>query len=151
MIPQLPANRAAAIAGVGTSLAATIAGLVQVLPSSWANYALAASGLLLQAVTIFKFLEGSQRWEASPAGQAQALAAAAAPVQVAKTTTTMTTGGNSVTEDQPTDVVPPGLPDDAPNPEIGPEADEPAEPEAINETGWMAARDPTNLPKEKGE
>lgn len=61
---SLSANRVAAISTVLGGLAAFIAGCAQVLPGAWPNYALAASGLLVKAVTVLKFLDGSQKWDA---------------------------------------------------------------------------------------
>jgi hypothetical protein len=58
------ANRLAAIASALTGLAAFVAGLAQLLPGTWPNYALAASGLLVKLVTVVHFLSGSQRYDA---------------------------------------------------------------------------------------
>jgi hypothetical protein len=60
----LTANRVAAIMTWLTGLAAFILGVAHTLPGRWPNYALAASGLLTKLVTTYKFLEGSQKFDA---------------------------------------------------------------------------------------
>lgn len=65
------ARLAAAVTILG-GLAAFITGIAGVFPHGWQNAALAGAGLLTKAVTALKFLEGNQRFEASPAGQEQA-------------------------------------------------------------------------------
>lgn len=53
-----------------TGLAATVSGLVGVMPAGWQNTALVGVGLAAKAATTLKFLGGNSHWETSPAGQA---------------------------------------------------------------------------------
>lgn len=63
-IGVLSANRVAAITTWLSGLAALILGVEGTFPAAWQNAALAMAGLLTKVVTMFKFLEGSQRSEA---------------------------------------------------------------------------------------
>jgi hypothetical protein len=66
----LTANRVAAISMWLAGLAAFICGVAHTLPGAWPNYALAAAGLLTKLVTVIKFLDGAQKWDALAGGSA---------------------------------------------------------------------------------
>lgn len=59
----MTANRIAALSGALTGLAAFVAGAAQVLPGTWPNYALAASGLIVKLATVLSYLHGSQKFD----------------------------------------------------------------------------------------
>lgn len=60
----MTANRLAAMSAAVTGLAAFVAGLVQVLPGTWPNVALAGAGLLTKLGTVLSFLDGSKKFDA---------------------------------------------------------------------------------------
>lgn len=69
----MTANRIAALSGSLTGLAAFVAGVAGVLPGTWPNYALAASGLLTKLGTVVTYLRGAQKWDALTLGQETAM------------------------------------------------------------------------------
>lgn len=68
----LPANRIALIVSILTAIATIIAAMANAFPST-ADAAAAVGAVLAQVIAVFKFLEGSQRYDALVANQADKL------------------------------------------------------------------------------
>lgn len=89
MSKLLTANRLTALTTWLAGLSGLILGAVGTLPHAWQNTASMVAGLLVQAVTAIKFLEGAQRSEVlaggSPSPVTPATVAATAPPAAAAT------------------------------------------------------------------